>query len=129
MEVQAISLRVADGDGPDGLWSSPLSAQLADGAVRHVAVPLRQVAMDHRTLSQPTGCGNAPMSLRSILTSIHSTIVMQMASHASELLPMQLVLHVLLATRASAHAMLPSTAVTPAGLNGLPCKMNAVGCV
>ena len=55
MEVQAISLRAADGDGADGLWSSPLSAQLADGAVRHVAIPLRQVTPDHRTLSQPIG--------------------------------------------------------------------------
>ena len=55
MELQAISLRAAEGDGADGLWSSALSAQLADGAVRQVAIPLRAVTPDHRTLSQPIG--------------------------------------------------------------------------
>ncbi len=55
MDLQAISLRAAEGDGADGLWSSPLSAQMADGAVRHAAIPLRPVAPDHRTLSQPIG--------------------------------------------------------------------------
>ncbi len=55
MDLQAISLRAAEGDDADGLWSSALSAQLADGAVRHVAIPLRPVVPDHRTLSQPIG--------------------------------------------------------------------------
>ena len=55
IEGHAISLRVAEGDGADGLWSAPVAAQLADGVVRHVAIPLRHVVPDHRTLSQPIG--------------------------------------------------------------------------
>lgn len=66
MKSQAISLRVAPDSGADGLWSSPLSARLTGGAVRHLAIPWRAALSSegeahlhgprvHRALQQPLG--------------------------------------------------------------------------
>ena len=71
MQAQAISLRVASGSGADGLWSSPLSASLTGGAVRHLAIPYREAwpaegeahlhgPRVHRALQQSLGCEATP---------------------------------------------------------------------